>query len=131
MKNHSLMLEMTAGIVSSHISRNQVAVADVPNLIDGVHASLKKISTQTDESSPEPAVNPKTALKKEHITCLECGKRFRTMKRHLNDLHDMSPEEYRKRWNLSKDYPMAAPGYSKDRRDLALKIGLGQKAEKS
>ena len=83
--------------------------------------------SQKEEPRPEPAVSIRSSIKKDHIVCLDCGKKMKMLKRHLSTEHDMSPEEYKARWDLSADYPLVAPNYAETRRDLAKKIGLGRK----
>ena len=121
------LIALTSGIVTAHVSNNSVAVEDVPNLITTVHAALAGLGTaEEEEAPPEPAVSIRSSVKKDAIACLECGAKMKVLKRHLSVYHDMTPAEYRERWNLPADYPMVAAEYADRRRDLAKKIGLGK-----
>ena len=121
------LISLTADIVTAHVSNNSVAVDDVPNLITTVHAALAGLrSTELEEAKPEPAVSIRSSVKKDALTCLECGAKMKMLKRHLSTNHDMTPADYRDRWNLPADYPMVAADYADRRRDLAKKIGLGK-----
>ncbi len=123
-----MLITLTADIVSSHVSNNDVDVTDVPMLIASVHGALAAIdSDHAVEEMPEPAVSIRSSIKKDHIVCLEDGKKMKMLKRHLMTDHGMTPDEYRARWGLSADYPMVAPDYAETRRVLAKKIGLGRK----
>jgi predicted transcriptional regulator len=125
----SHLIEMVSDIVSAYVAHNTVTVADLPKLIEKVHATLSEIDTGgTVEAKPElkPAVPVKKSVTDDHIVCLEDGKKFKSLKRHLRTRYDMSPEEYREKWGLAADYPMVAPNYAKQRSDLARKMGLGQ-----
>ena len=122
------MLELTADIVSAHVSNNSVSVNDLAPLIASVHESLSGIdSTVQTEEAVEPAVSVKGALTRNKITCLECGWSGKTLKRHLSSAHDMSPEVYRERFDLRADYPMVTKAYSEDRSQMAKDLGLGRK----
>ena len=127
-ENSVLFVELTAGIVSAYVSNNPVPTDNLAELIVTVHASISKVSLPTivESEKPTPAVNPKRSVFPDYIICLEDGKRFKSLKRHLT-LHGLSPEEYRAKWGLPSDYPMAAPGYSAMRSDQAKRIGLGRK----
>lgn len=125
----SHLIEMVSDIVSAYVAHNPVPVADLPRLIERVHATLTEIETgSTVEAKPElkPAVAVKKSVTDDHIVCLEDGKKFKSLKRHLRTRYDMSPEEYREKWGLAADYPMVAPNYARQRSDLARKMGLGQ-----
>jgi len=125
---HSELLSLTADIVASHVSNNSVAIGDLPNLIQQVYATLAGIGQPKAEPvavRPQPAVPVKKSITPEYLICLEDGKKLKMLKRHLKTAYDMSPEEYRARWDLPPDYPMVAPNYAEQRRDLAKKIGLG------
>jgi predicted transcriptional regulator len=125
---HSELLSLTADIVASHVSNNSVAIGDLPNLIQQVYATLAGIGQPKAEpvaARPQPAVPVKKSITPEYLICLEDGKKLKMLKRHLKTAYDMSPEEYRARWDLPPDYPMVAPNYAEQRRDLAKKIGLG------
>ncbi|PWR20885.1 MucR family transcriptional regulator [Zavarzinia compransoris] len=125
---HSELLSLTADIVASHVSNNPVPVGELPTLIQQVYATLAGIGQPKSEpvaSRPQPAVPVKKSITPEYIICLEDGKKLKMLKRHLKTAYDMTPEEYRARWDLPPDYPMVAPNYAEQRRDLAKKIGLG------
>ena len=123
------LITLTSDIVAAHVSNNSVAVDDVPTLISNVYSALSGLGgdSATEEARPDPAVSVRASVKKDHIICLDCGKKMKMLKRHLSTEHDMSPDEYRQRWDLPSDYPMVAPEYADTRRDLAKKIGLGRK----
>lgn len=123
------LITLTSDIVAAHVSNNNVAVEDVPQLITSVFGALSGLSEEPNgpEVPPEPAVSIRTSVKKDHIVCLDCGKKMKMLKRHLSTEHGMTPEEYRARWDLGPDYPLVAPNYAETRRDLAKKIGLGRK----
>ena len=128
-RSGSYLIEMVSDIVSAYVAHNPVPVADLPRLIERVHATL----TETDSGGAveakqelKPAVSVRKSVTDEHIVCLEDGKKFKSLKRHLRTRYDMSPEEYREKWGLPADYPMVAPAYAKQRSDLARKMGLGQ-----
>ena len=122
-------IELTADIVSAYVSNNSVPASDLPNLIAEVHRALSSTHAGTSEPEPEPlkpAVNPKRSVFPDYIVCLEDGKKFKSLKRHLRTHYDLSPEEYREKWALPADYPMVAPNYAAARSALAKKMGLGQ-----
>jgi predicted transcriptional regulator len=127
------LLTLTADIVAAHVSNNSVAVNDLPNLIQNVHAALTGISGSTAAPEPkaEPKVSIRSSIKPDAIACLECGKKQKMLKRHLMTNHQMTPAEYRQKWGLSPDYPMVAPNYADQRRTLAKSIGLGTKRRRS
>jgi predicted transcriptional regulator len=127
------LLTLTADIVAAHVSNNSVAVNDLPNLIQNVHAALTGISTNKSatEARPEPKVPIRSSVKPDYIVCLEDGKRQKMLKRHLMTNHSMTPDEYRQKWGLSPDYPMVAPNYAEQRRTLAKSIGLGTKRRRT
>jgi predicted transcriptional regulator len=125
----SKLIERVSDIVSAYVAHNSVPVADLPKLIERVHSVLLEIdSTGTVEEKPDlkPAVSVRKSVTDDHIVCLEDGKKFKSLKRHLRTRYDMSPEQYREKWNLPADYPMVAPNYARQRSDLARKMGLGQ-----
>lgn len=126
------ILTLTAEIVTAHVSNNSVSVSDLPILIQKVHASLAGLGpTSTAVESPqEPAVPIRSSVKPDYVVCLEDGKKMKMLKRHLNTDHQMTPAQYRAKWNLRADYPMVAPNYAEQRRELAHKIGLGRKPKK-
>lgn len=123
------LITLTSDIVAAHVSNNSVGVDDVPVLIRNVHDALSGLSGsgQAAEALPEPAVSIRASIKKNAITCLDCGKKMKMLKRHLSTEHGLTIDEYRQRWGLGADYPMVAPAYAETRRDLAKKIGLGRK----
>ena len=123
------LLTLTSDIVAAHVSNNDVAPAEVKTLIEDVYGALAGIGgeAEKEEPRPEPAVPIRSSVKKDHIVCLEDGKKFKMLKRHLMSEYGMTPEEYRARWDLPSDYPMVAPAYSERRRNLAIEIGLGRK----
>ncbi|RKF21837.1 transcriptional regulator [Altericroceibacterium spongiae] len=121
------LITLTSDIVAAHVSNNNVAVEDVPSLIQNVFGALSGLGTQeVEEERPEPAVSVRASVKPDHLVCLEDGKKMKMLKRHLMTDHGMTPEEYRARWDLPADYPMVAPNYAEKRRELAKKIGLGR-----
>ena len=124
-----MLITLTADIVSAHVSNNDVQMTDVPILIASVHQALSKLGmpVRPDEALPEPAVSVRASVKRDHLVCLEDGKKMKMLKRHLMTEHGMTPDDYRARWGLATDYPMVAPAYAETRRDLAVKIGLGRK----
>jgi predicted transcriptional regulator len=124
------LVEYTAAIVSAYVSNNSVVASDLPNLIGDVHEALSKASgtlSQPVREELKPVVPIKKSVTSEYIICLEDGKKFKSLKRHLRTHYDMSPEEYREKWGLPPDYPMVAPNYANARSELAKKMGLGQR----
>jgi len=121
------LLAQTVEIVSSYVSNNTVAVGDLPRLIEDTYAALRSQGTEDaiDPERPKPAVPIKKSIAPDYIVCLEDGKKLKMLKRHLKTAYNMSPEEYRARWDLPSDYPMVAPNYAKRRSQLAKEIGLG------
>jgi predicted transcriptional regulator len=129
MEERAEVIEMTADIVSAYVGNNAVAAEDLPTLIQAVHGALSGVSSQADvvEAAPqEPAVPIKRSITPEFLICLEDGRKFKSLKRHLRTKYNMGPEDYRAKWGLAKDYPMVAPNYAKARSDLAKQMGLGQ-----
>ncbi|MFN3352553.1 MAG: MucR family transcriptional regulator [Brevundimonas sp.] len=127
------LLEMTADIVSAYVSNNSVEAAALPQLIQNIHNVLSQVSHGPVEPEPapqEPAVSIRKSITPDYLICLEDGRKFKSLKRHLRTKYDMSPEEYRAKWGLPKDYPMVAPNYAKARSDLAKQMGLGQGGRK-
>lgn len=121
------LIEMTADIVSAYVGNNMVAAGDIPAVIQSVYGALSTASSGTAApSAQEPAVPVKKSVGQDYIICLEDGKKFKSLKRHLSSKYDMSPDEYRAKWGLPKDYPMVAPAYAKARSALAKKMGLGR-----
>jgi predicted transcriptional regulator len=121
------LITLTADIVSAHVSNNSVAVGDVPGLIQSIHGALAQLgqAAPEPEARQEPAVSVRASVKPDYIVCLEDGKKLKMLKRHLMTHYNMTPEQYRAKWNLPVDYPMVAPNYAEQRRSLAKKIGLG------
>ncbi len=126
-QNDSLLM-LTADIVAAHVSNNNVGVADLPDLIARVHGALAALGVESEpEPERKPAVSIRASVKPDHIVCLEDGKKFTTLKRHLMTDHGLTPQDYRAKWSLSADYPLTAPDYSERRKALAKTIGLGRK----
>ncbi|MEI9407659.1 MucR family transcriptional regulator [Mesorhizobium salmacidum] len=123
------LIEFTADIVSAYISNNPVPVASLPDLIHSVNLSLRKVGQPVEPEKPvlTPAVNPKKSVFPDYIVCLEDGKQFKSLKRHLMTHYNLTPEQYREKWSLARDYPMVAPSYSEARSSLAKSMGLGRK----
>lgn len=122
------LITLTSEIVAAHVSNNSVAIEDVQGLITSVYGALAGLGGVVEVEQPklEPAVSIRASIKRDHLVCLEDGKKMKMLKRHLMTEHGMTPAEYRERWGLAADYPMVAPDYADTRRDLALKIGLGR-----
>lgn len=128
------LIDLTADIVSAYVSNNTVASTDLPVLINDVHSALQKTASASNEPEPEPlkpAVPIKKSIMPDYIICLEDGKKFKSLKRHLRTHYNMTPEEYRDKWDLGADYPMVAPNYAAARSELAKKMGLGQQRKRS
>ena len=128
-----MLLDHVADIVSAHVSNNSVSANDLPGLIQSVYASLAALGQAPEPVAGKltPAVSVRASVKSDAIACLECGAKFKMLKRHLGTDHGMTPAEYRARWNLAADYPMVAPDYAATRAALARKIGLGRKPGQS
>jgi predicted transcriptional regulator len=128
MDEKSEIIEMTADIVSAYVGNNSVSAAELPSLIQSVHRALSGVTTaEPVEVAPkEPAVPVRRSIQPDFLICLEDGRKFKSLKRHLRTKYNLSPEDYRAKWNLPKDYPMVAPSYAKARSDLAKQMGLGQ-----
>ena len=127
------LLEMTADIVSAYVGNNTVSAETLPSLIANIHAALSQVTTGAVEPEPEPkepAVPIRKSIAPDYLICLEDGRKFKSLKRHLRTKYDMSPEEYRTKWGLAKDYPMVAPNYAKARSDLAKQMGVGHGGRK-
>jgi predicted transcriptional regulator len=125
------VLGLTAQIVSAHVRHNPVAPDALPSLIQEVYKALTNVGKQPlDVEKPTPAVPVKQSIRQDRIFCLEDGKSFSMLKRHLMTDHKLTPQQYRERWGLPRDYPMVAPNYTKTRSALAKKIGLGRKFAK-
>ena len=122
-------IELTAGIVSAYVSNNTVAASEIPELINQVHVALLRVAggaVEIQADPVKPAVSVKRSVTPEYIVCLEDGKKFKSLKRHLRTQYNMTPEQYREKWNLQPDYPMVAPNYAAARSQLAKQMGLGQ-----
>ena len=126
------LIEMTAEIVSAYVRNNSVPATDLPQLLQSVHTSLGTIvhgpKVEAAKEPPQPKVPVKKSVTDDFIICLEDGKRFKSLKRHLHSEHGLSPQEYRAKWGLAKDYPMVAPAYANARSSLAKTLGLGRKS---
>ena len=126
-------IELAADIVSAYVSNNSVPSSDLPSLINDVHSALMRVAGGAAEApveAPKPAVSVKKSVTPDYIICLEDGKKFKSLKRHLRTQYNMTPEQYREKWGLPADYPMVAPNYAKARSDLAKEMGLGQQRRK-
>lgn len=138
-KNQDELLYLTTDIVVAHVGNNSVSTDELGALIQKVHATLANLSGAAssqgqgglNENRPAPAVPVKKSVQKDYIVCLEDGKKLKMLRRHLKAAYDMSPQQYRERWNLPSDYPMVAPSYAEKRSKLAKEIGLGVKTTKS
>jgi predicted transcriptional regulator len=123
-------MRLGAGIVSAYVSRNHVTAEAVPDIIRSVHGALTQLTgaaaPPVPEERPKPAVPIGRSVQHDYIVCLEDGKRLKMLKRYLRSRYNMSPDDYRRRWGLSPDYPMVAPAYAARRSDFAKKIGLGR-----
>jgi predicted transcriptional regulator len=121
-------IALTAEIVSAYVGNNAVAMSEIPSLINQVHAALTRVSAGAEPASDplKPAVPTKRSVTPEYIVCLEDGKKFKSLKRHLRTQYKMTPEQYREKWGLPPDYPMVAPNYAAARSSLAKQMGLGQ-----
>lgn len=124
------LIALTSDIVSAHVSNNNVATGDVADLIRSVYDALTKVGQPAQAEAPkaEPAVSIRQSVKPDYIVCLEDGAKLKMLKRYLKTRFQMTPEEYRAKWGLPRDYPMVAPNYSEERKTLAQKIGLGRRA---
>ncbi|MHB1101615.1 MAG: Ros/MucR family transcriptional regulator [Devosia sp.] len=125
------LIEVSAEIVSAYVSKNAVSAADLPKLLRGVHGALSALGSAVEVQAAidlRPAVPPKKSVTPDFIICLEDGKKFKSLKRHLRTQYDLSPDEYREKWDLPANYPMVAPNYSAIRSRLAKDNGLGRKS---
>jgi predicted transcriptional regulator len=122
-------IELAAEIVSAYVSNNSVPAGELATLLSEIHSAIVRVSTGAVVAPPEvakPAVAPKKSITNDYIICLEDGRKFKSLKRHLRTQYNMSPEQYREKWALPADYPMVAPAYAKARSALAKQMGLGQ-----
>ena len=125
-----LFRRLTAQIVAAHLAHNKLEVAEVPPLIETVHKTLASLGKTPEEPvRPEPAVPIKKSVFPDYIVCLEDGKKLKMLKRHLKTAYNLTPDQYREKWGLNRDYPMVAPNYAEHRSSLAKKIGLGRRQE--
>lgn len=125
------LIEQTTDIVAAYVSNNPLPSSDLPKLIADVHAAVSGLSNGAApeaEAKPVPAVSIKKSVTPDYLICLEDGKKFKSLKRHLATDHNLTPDQYRQKWNLPADYPMVAPNYSASRSALAKASGLGRKA---
>src|SRR5262245_33970624 len=123
-------VELTADIVAAYVRHNPVSANDIPAIIGQVHSALAAISggrKPAQAEPPKPVVSVKRSITPDYLVCLEDGKRFKSLKRHLRTQYNLSPDQYRDKWGLPRDYPMVAPNYAATRSRLAVQIGLGQK----
>ena len=130
MPDQDVLVTLTADIVAAHVSNNSVAISDMPQLVRRVHDALAGLSEPGGEPAApkkEPKVSVRSSVKPDALTCLECGRKQKTLRRHLNTAHGMTPEQYRSEYDLPASYPMTAPNYSERRREMAKSIGLGRK----
>lgn len=128
MEDAEALVTLTADIVAAHVSNNSVAISDIPLVIRSVHEAHSGLgAVEAPEVKQEPAVSIRSSVKPDYIVCLEDGKKLKMLRRHLMTHYNMTPDDYRAKWNLPKDYPMVAPNYAERRRALAIEIGLGIK----
>ena len=128
--NNEMLMELTAEVVAAYVSNNSLPVAELPALISDVYGALGRTSApaqQPQAEKPKPAVPVKKSVTDDYIICLEDGKKFKSLKRHLMTHYNLTPEEYREKWDLPADYPMVAPNYAAARSRLAKQMGLGHK----
>lgn len=134
--NSKSFIELTASIVSAYVGNNPVPAAELPALINQVHGALTRVASNgampatTEQAPAKPAVSVKKSMTAEYLVCLEDGKRFKSLKRHLRTQYGMTPEQYREKWGLPADYPMVAPNYAVARSQLAKQMGLGQQRKR-
>jgi predicted transcriptional regulator len=132
--NQDLLVELTADIVAAYVGNHVVPVSELPGLIADVHNALHNTSTPAPAAAAaekqKPAVSVRKSVQDDQITCLECGGTFKSLKRHLMTHHDLTPEDYREKWELPADYPMVAPAYAEARSRLAKEMGLGQRRKR-
>jgi predicted transcriptional regulator len=128
----SKFIELTAEIVSAYVGNHSVPASDIPALISQIHAALSRVSSGADLAAEplKPAIPVKKSITPEYLVCLEDGKKFKSLKRHLRTQYNMTPEQYREKWDLPVDYPMVAPNYAQARSQLAKQMGLGQQRRK-
>lgn len=132
-EENKLLLECVSKVVSAYVSNNQVALADVPNVIEEVHKSFSSLPKQSRVNAgfkQKPAVSIQNSITQDHMICLEDGKKLKMLKRYLRTRYGLSPEDYRNKWSLPSNYPMVAPGYAARRSEFAKQIGLGTNRKK-
>ncbi|MFO1088299.1 MAG: MucR family transcriptional regulator [Hyphomicrobiales bacterium] len=131
MESKTELVDLAADIVAAYVGNNAVPASDLPNLINDVYRALASAVGGVEPKPPaveeKPAVPVKKSVTPEYIICLEDGKKFKSLKRHLRTHYDLTPEQYREKWGLPADYPMVAPNYAEARSNLARKMGLGQR----
>jgi predicted transcriptional regulator len=131
MENRPTLIELATQIVAAYVGRNTVEQADLPKLITEVHKALEQVAgdgaRKDDSNEPRPAVSVRKSITPDYLVCLEDGKKFKSLKRHLRTHFNLTPEQYREKWNLPADYPMVAPNYANSRSKLAKNMGLGQR----
>ena len=127
------LVTLTADIAAEYMGNNNVAVSDIELVIQNIYRGLSRLApaAAAPEAKQEPAVSVRASIKPDYVVCLEDGKKLKMLKRHLMTHYQMTPDQYRAKWNLPADYPMVAPNYAEQRRTLAKKIGLGTKRRKS
>jgi len=134
METKTEMIELATKIVAAYVGNNSVAQSDLPKLIGDVHRALEQAATgqaaKEESAEAKPAVNVKKSITPDYLICLEDGKKFKSLKRHLRTHFNLSPEQYREKWGLAADYPMVAPNYASARSSLAKNMGLGQRRKK-
>ncbi len=126
------LVQLTADIVAAYVSKNALQPNDIPGLIGDVHEALSRASGRAVAPAREdlkPAVAVKKSVTADQIVCLDCGQKFKSLKRHLRTHHSLSPEDYKEKWSLPRDYPMVAETYAEARSQLAKKMGLGTRRE--
>lgn len=132
--NDTMLISIVSEIVSAYVGNNPVPVSDLPSLIENTYNVVSDLSgraVKEVKTDLKPAVSVRKSLSEDFLICLEDGKKFKSLKRHLRTRYNMSPDEYREKWGLAPDYPMVAPNYAKQRSDLAKRMGLGQAKEVS
>lgn len=131
---HGDLIEMAAEIVSAYVRNNSVRASDLPGLINDVFMALENVGAPYVETAAEPskpAISIKKSVQPDYLICLEDGKKFKSLKRHLRTMYNISPEQYREKWGLPSDYPMVAPNYAAARSRLAKEMGLGQQRKRA
>lgn len=129
--SHYRLVELTASMIAAYLGRNSVAPQDLPGLITTVYDSLRQRNEQPVTAEPvaaplQPAVSVRKSVQPDYVVCLDCGKKAKMLKRHLDTAHNLTPDAYRAKWGLRDDYPVVAPEYAARRSEFATKIGLGR-----